>query len=511
MSSSQLSTDQPITLQSASLIPFSNALPSAPPAAKKMRHVAFECSMHLNYPSISITDCVPSSLPTSLQPIYEDTYLANSSPEVLDRVAADEWKSIFRCYPSCEYCTSHNLHSTCSLHPNSLLCATCEANYPSSKKFCSFKSVFQLLQFHILAKLPLVIAYHFVLSQGLFTIRDEEWTALAMGLGNVPYYCNHPEELGLALGGPQALEGKRKAVISLNGFRKSQLLQQEGVHLGEPSCEQVVPTLSRKGKEVVHVPVDVDVEMEAPEELDVMNLDYPEEAPPPPTPVWKAIDTQSYSEVSGLTMWFFKPLVKRVPSDGSSPTWDKMVKTAVKCVVMRMALLFAGPGKKMLEQDLWALVDGLIQGAFTGLEEQLQHTPSKPPPSFSSESLLQFVESLSIINMTSANIIDSQQDKLLWAYWEYQTLTQSAEHSKAENLQLQEQQVVSRDMQLKDKDEELNQLKSFVRHFAGDVQSTEVQQLRGALEARDGEIEELKEKLAASEEARRVAAEESKL
>ena len=32
-----------------------------------------------------------------------------------------------------------------------------------------------------------------------------------MGLGNVPYYCNHPEELGLVSGGPRAPEGKRKA------------------------------------------------------------------------------------------------------------------------------------------------------------------------------------------------------------------------------------------------------------------------------------------------------------
>ncbi|KIK66845.1 hypothetical protein GYMLUDRAFT_239070 [Collybiopsis luxurians FD-317 M1] len=275
MSSSQSSTNQPIasssksggskprliikipqTLQLVSLVPFSNALPSAPPAAKKMRHVAFECSMHLNYPSISIMDCIPSSLPTSLQPIYEDAYLANSSPEVLDRVAADEWKSIFGCYPSCEYCASHNLHSTCSLCPNSLSCATCEANYPSSKKFCSFKSVFRLLQFHILAKLPLVVAYCFVSSRGLFTIWDEEWTALVTGLGNVPYYCNHPEELGLALGGPRAPEGKRKAVISLNAFQKSQLLRQERELLGELSREQVVPAPSRKGKEVVHDPID---------------------------------------------------------------------------------------------------------------------------------------------------------------------------------------------------------------------------------------------------------------
>ncbi|KIK55096.1 hypothetical protein GYMLUDRAFT_248896 [Collybiopsis luxurians FD-317 M1] len=256
MSSSQLSTDQPIvsssksggskpqliitilqTLQLALLVPFSNALPSAPPAAKKI-----------------------------LQPIYKDAYLANLSPEVLDRVAADEWK----------------------------------------------------------------------------------------------------KELGLVSGGPRAPEGKRKAVVSSNAFRKSQLLRQEGIYLGEPSCKQVVLTLSCKGKEVVHVPVDVDVKMEAPEELDAMNLDYPEEAPPPPTPVWKA----------------------QVPSNGSSPTRDKMVKTAVECVVTRMALLFASPRKKMLEQILWALVDGLMQGAFAGLKEQLQHSPSKPPPSFSSKSLL---------------------------------------------------------------------------------------------------------------------------
>ncbi|KIK56708.1 hypothetical protein GYMLUDRAFT_247499 [Collybiopsis luxurians FD-317 M1] len=506
MSSSQLFTNQPVSLQSASLIPFSNALPSAPPVAKKMQCVAFECSVHLSYPSISITDCVPLSLPTSLQPIYEDAYLANSSPEVLDRIAADEWKSIFGHYPSCKYCALHNLHSTCSLCPNSLLCATCEVNYPSSKKFCSFKSVFRLLQFHILTKLPLIVAYCFMSSRGLFTIRDEEWTALAMGLQNVPYYCNHPEELRLVSDRPRALEGKRKAVVSLNAFQKSQLLQQERVHLGEPSCEPVVPASSRKGKEVIHDPIDVDVEMEAPEELDAMNLDYLEEAPPPPTPIptapapiWKAIDTQSYSKVSGLKMWFFKPLVKQVPSDGSSLTQDKMVQTAIEHVVTRMASLFAGPGRKMLKQDLWALVDGMIQGAFTGLEEQLQHSPSKPPASFLSKSLLQFVESLTVVNMTSANIINSQQDELLQVYREYQTLTQSAEHIKAKNLQL------------KEKDKELTHLKSFVRHFKGDVQSSETQQLRGAMESRDSEIEELRKKLAASEEAHRVAAEELKL
>ncbi|KIK60031.1 hypothetical protein GYMLUDRAFT_244813 [Collybiopsis luxurians FD-317 M1] len=364
----------PQSSQSVSLLPFLNALPSAPPTAKKI---------------------IPPSLPTGLQPIYEDVYLANSSPEVLDRVDIKEWRDIFRNYPSCEYCASHNLHSTCSLCPNSLLCTTCEANYPSSKKFCSFKSVFWLLQFHILAKLPFIVAYCIVSSRGLFIIWGKEWTALTMGLQNVPYYRSHPEELGLPSDGPRVSEGKWKAVISSNAFRKSQLLREE------------------RGKEVIRDPVDVNVEMGVLEELDGMNLEYLEEAPPPSTPVWKAVDTQSYSVVSGLTTWFFEPLVKRVPSNGSSLTRDKMVKTAVECVVMRMASLFAGPGKKMLKQDLWSLVDGLIQGAFNGLEEQLQHSPSKPPASFSSKSLLQFVESLTVVNMTSANIVDSQQDKLL--------------------------------------------------------------------------------------------------
>ncbi|KIK66396.1 hypothetical protein GYMLUDRAFT_239355 [Collybiopsis luxurians FD-317 M1] len=412
------------TLQSVSLVPLSNALPSAPPVAKKMQHR------------------VPPSLPTGLQPIYEDAYLTNLSPEVLDRVDVEEWRNIFENYPSCEYCESHNLRSSCSLRPDSLSCSTCEANYPSSKKFCSFKR--------------------------LFAIWGEEWNALTTGLRKIPYYCNHPEELGLSSDRPRVLEGKRKAVVSSNAFRKR-----------ESSREQVVPNLNRKGKEVVRDTADVDMEMGAPEELDAMTLDYPEDVPPPPvpvptpsTPVWKASDNRSYREVSGLKTWFFEPLVKQVPSDGSSLTRDAMIQTAVECVVTRMASLFAGPRKKMLEQDLWALVDGIIQGAFADLEEQLQHSPSEPPAPFLSKSLLQFVESLTV----------------------------KLDHLETENLHLKEQ-VSLWESQLEEKDKELARLKSFVRHFKGDVQSSEVQQLRGALEAQDGEIEELKKKLAASEEA----------
>ncbi|KIK66493.1 hypothetical protein GYMLUDRAFT_239432 [Collybiopsis luxurians FD-317 M1] len=482
----------PQPLQSASVVPFSNALPSAPPSAKKMQHVAFECSMRLRYPSISITDSVPTSLPTSLQPIYEDVYLANSSPEVLDRVDVKEWGNIFRSYPS-----------------------TCEVNYPSSKKFCSFQSIFCLLQFHILAKLPLIAAYCIVSSQGLFAIQGKEWNALMAGLQKTPYYCNHLEELGLSSDGPRVLEGKRKAGESNESL--SQLLRQESMHLGESSCEQDIPTLSCKGKEVIRDTIDVDVEMGAPEELDAMTLDCPKEVPPPPVPVltppapvWKAIDNRSYCKVSSLKTWFFEPLIKQDPSDPSSATRDKMIWTAIKCIIMQVAELLSSCGKVMLEQDLWALVDGLVQGIFNDLEEQMKNPSSDPAAPFSNSRLTQFVESLLMINLSSANIVDAQQDELLRAYREYQALLQKSDHLETENLHLKEQ-VSSWDSQLEEKDKELNCLKSFVRHFKGDVPLTEVQQLRGAVEAQDGEIEELKEKLAASEEAHQVTSEELKL
>ncbi|KIK60565.1 hypothetical protein GYMLUDRAFT_244138 [Collybiopsis luxurians FD-317 M1] len=441
------------------MVPFSNALPSAPPAAKKMRRVAFECSICLSYPSISITDCIPSILPTGLQPIYEDAYLANSSPEVLDRVAANEWKDIFRHYPSCEYCSSHNLQSTCSLHPNSLSCATCEVNYPSSK------------------------------NRGLFTIWDNEWTALAMGLQNVPYYGSHPKELGLLLDRPKAPEGRRKAVVSSTAFHKSQLLRQERELLGEPSCKQVVPAPSRKGKEVICDPIDIDVEMEAPDAMESMELDYPEEVPstsalvpavPAPAPM--------------------KPAVIWKVNNSTIPSQDDMIRAAIECIVTQVAELLFSCGKVMMEQDLWALADGVVQGIFNDLEEQMKHPSSEPPTPFSNSGLTQFIESLSMINLSSANIVDAQQDELLRAYQEYQALSQKSDCLETENLHLQEQ-VSSQDSQLEEKDEELTHLKSFVRHFKGDILSSEIQQLREALEGQESEIESLKVKLAASEEA----------
>ncbi|KIK51219.1 hypothetical protein GYMLUDRAFT_252253 [Collybiopsis luxurians FD-317 M1] len=288
---------------------------------------------------------------------------------------------MFALYPSCKYCTLHSLHSSCSLHPNSLSCTTCKTNYPTSKKFCSFKSIFCLLQFHILAKLPLIITYCFVLSHGLFIIWDKEWVALSTGLQDLPYYCDHPEELGLALDKPKAQESKRKAVISLKAFWKSQSHWEKVFHLEE---------------------LDANVEMEAPEELDVMNLDYPKEVPPPPVPI-----PTPPAPVSGLKMWFFEPLLKQIPSNSSFPTWDK-------------SALVSGPGKMMLEQDLWALAGDILQGAFNDLKEQLNHSSSQTPTPFSKASLIQFFELLSIINMSSANIIDFQQDELLQAYREYQ-------------------------------------------------------------------------------------------
>ncbi|KIK53542.1 hypothetical protein GYMLUDRAFT_250355 [Collybiopsis luxurians FD-317 M1] len=213
------------------------------------------------------------------------------------------------------------------------------------------------------------------------------------GLQNMPYYQGYPEELGLVSEMPKPQQVMRKA--------------------GEPS--PVILGSSQKGKEVVWDTVDADVEMEAPEELNTMNLDYPEEVPPPPAliltppaPVWKAIDNQSYCE--------------QIPSNGSSLAQDELIQTAIKHIVMQIAALVSGPGKIMLEQDLWALADGILQGAFNNLKEQLNHSSSQPPALFSNDSLIQF-ESLSLINMTSANIIDSQQDKLLQAYWEFQALT----------------------------------------------------------------------------------------
>ncbi|KIK51522.1 hypothetical protein GYMLUDRAFT_252042 [Collybiopsis luxurians FD-317 M1] len=420
----------PPAVQPMLAIPLSNALPSVPSAAKKMQRMAFEHSLLLMYPSVPVSGSTPSSLPSNIQSIYDDAYLANSSPEVLE-------------------------------------------------------------QFHILVKLPLVVTYCFVLSCGNFVSRDEEWAALTTGLCDYPYYRKHPEELGLASEKLRVQEGKRKAVVSSNAFQKSQLLQQERVCLGEPSRKPVILAPSCKGKEVVRDPVDNDVEMEVPDAMDSMDLDYLEDvslapvpipaAPAPvlmkPAVIWQADNRQSYHEVSGLKIWFFEPLIKPVPSNSSNLSQDEMIRTAIECVVTRIAELLSGPGKKMLEQDLWALADGMVQGIFNELEEQLNHPSSEPPAPFLNSGLTQFIESLSMINLSSANI----------------------------------EQVVSRDLQLKDKDEELTRLKSFVRRFTGDVQLTEVQQLREAMEAQDGEMEELKKKLAASEEARRVAAEESKL
>ncbi|KIK51911.1 hypothetical protein GYMLUDRAFT_251669 [Collybiopsis luxurians FD-317 M1] len=441
----------PPAVQPMLAIPLSNALPSVPSVAKKMQRMVFKHSLLLAYPSIPVSASTPSSLPSNVQSIYDNAYLANSSPEVLEQVPDNKWRKIFALYPSCKYCALHNLQSSCSLRSNSLSCATCEMNYPTSKKFCLFKSIFRLLQFHILAKLPLVIAYRFVSSRGNFIIWDEEWAALTTGLHDYPYYCEHPEELGLASEKLRAQEGKRKAGKS---GESSQLLQQERVHIGEPSRKPVVPAPSHKGKEVVCDTVDINVEMEVPDAMDSMDLDYLEDvslapvpipAAPAPVPtksavIWQVNNRQSY-----------------------------MIRTVIECVVTQIAELLSGPGKKMLEQDLWALVDGMIQGVFNELKEQL------------------FIESLSMINLSSANIMDAQQDELLRVYWEYQALSQKSDHLETENLHLQEQVV------------------------SCDIQSTEVQQLRGAVEVRDGEIEELRKKLAASEEACRIAVEESKL
>ena len=192
-------------------VPLFDALTTVPLGAKKMRQEAFAASRRLPFPSIPVSGTLPSSIPEDVRIVYNDAYLANSSPEMLARVDAGDWSRIFGGYPPCDYCASHSLHSSCSLRQNSLSCATCKANYLLSKKFCSFKSIFRLLQFHILARLPLVVAYRFVLRQGSFTIRDEEWSALVSGLRGLPYYQGHLEELGIVPDIPQAPVAPRRA------------------------------------------------------------------------------------------------------------------------------------------------------------------------------------------------------------------------------------------------------------------------------------------------------------
>ena len=48
-----------------------------------------------------------------------------------------------------------------------------------------------------------------------------------------------------------------------------------------------------------------------------------------------------------------------------------MVQAGIDRVVDRMASLVSGPGKKMIEQDLWSLADSIIDGALINLEELL--------------------------------------------------------------------------------------------------------------------------------------------
>ncbi|KIK56712.1 hypothetical protein GYMLUDRAFT_247503 [Collybiopsis luxurians FD-317 M1] len=218
-------------------------------------------------------------------------------------------------------------------------------------------------------------------------------------------------------------------------------------------------SLSCKGKEVICDPVDVNVKMEAPDAMESMDLDHPEDVPPASAPI---------------------PAVPApIP-----------MKPAVVCTPSSLvAELLSSSSKTMMEQDLWTLADGLVQGIFNELKEQLKHPSSEPPALFLNCSLTQFIESLLMINLSSASIIDAQQDELFQAYWEYQSLSQKTDHLETKNLHLKEQ-VSSQDSQLKEKDKKLTCLKSFMRHFRGDAQSLETQLLRGTLEGQESEIEE---------------------
>ena len=77
-----------------------------------------------------------------IQSIYDDAYLSNASPETLSPSNVDEWRVLFQDFSPCDYCKLYGLSDSCSLHPDSLFCQTCEQNYPTVKKSCSFKNIF---------------------------------------------------------------------------------------------------------------------------------------------------------------------------------------------------------------------------------------------------------------------------------------------------------------------------------------------------------------------------------
>ena len=68
-----------------------------------------------------------------------------------------------------------------------------------------------------------------------------------------------------------------------------------------------------------------------------------------------------------------------------------------------------------------------------------------------------FIQTLANVNLTSAKTIDSQQAELFQAYEAFNTSYRTSERLTGENRLLQEQ--------VKDKDEEIARLKSFIRHF----------------------------------------------
>ena len=68
-----------------------------------------------------------------------------------------------------------------------------------------------------------------------------------------------------------------------------------------------------------------------------------------------------------------------------------------------------------------------------------------------------FVQTLASVNTTSAETIDSQQAELFRAYEAFNTSYRTSERLTGENRLLQEQ--------VKDKDEEIARIRSFIRHF----------------------------------------------
>ncbi|KIK60580.1 hypothetical protein GYMLUDRAFT_244154 [Collybiopsis luxurians FD-317 M1] len=442
---SSLQSQVALDTHSTGLIPLFNCLIHLPSDAKKKRHLAFASSAGLSYPSLPVNSVSPFSLPDTLQTIYDDAYLGNASPESLTSSDLSEWQIIFQGFSPCEYCKSHGLSELCRIRPDSIFCATCEHNYPSAKKSCSFKNIFWLLQFHILAKLPIIVTHRIVEEKALYIIRPAEWRTLVESLSRISYYQEHPEELGLET----------------------------------PNQKQ-----AEESKPPTH---------ELPD-ADVMELAYPPPSPPnqlstsvfqpasPSMPINS--DPCVFWDLSGLKVWFFNEIVD-VSSEVVDPSHCEAGpshrKAALQKVFERMeshmASLLAGPGKILTEMDLWHIVDIVVAQAFTTIDEQLRKYPNLLPSHDDYATISSLSHTLTALLSDSACIINDQQGKLIKVYRDIAGLKDLVK-------ELQERLAVEGG-QVQSAEEELGRLWKFVMEYTALSAQSELSNLHCQFEEQE--------------------------